>query len=256
MIDDYRKWLHARQYSEKTIKSYTDKVGQFLLNYPNPFPITIDDIETYFSTLRTSGISISYFELHFYAIRSFFNYLVSLGKSNLKINPSLISNLKPLHRQRRTPKILSDDELFALLGAPDLKTVRGCRDYAIMLVLLHGLRAQEICDLNIDNIFMDGWSFSRKMIIDVMGKGRKRRRVVAENSGDTKWAWDRYLKMRNEYHTNIAFPALLGKGKNGTKQRCGLKRPLPSGQFVSTLPVNRAVSKSTTSASVKPNRAK
>ena len=77
MIKDYKNWLYARQYSEKTIKSYADKIEKFLIHYPDPSVVTIDAIKEHLSRLRESGISMSYFELCFYAIRNFFTFLDS-----------------------------------------------------------------------------------------------------------------------------------------------------------------------------------
>jgi len=129
-------------------------------------------------------------------------------------------------RQKRVPKIIPNDDLSALLRAPDLKTVRGCRDYAIFLFLLHGLRALEVCTLTTDRVFIDGWGPARKMVIDVKGKGRKERRIVMERSGDTEWAWNRYMEKRMAYTTGIAFPALLGKGNSKQLTTNGLYKIL------------------------------
>ena len=76
----------------------------------------------------------------------------------------------------RVPKTivptLTDEQLQALLAAPDRRTWAGTRDFAIVLVLLDTLiRVSELVGLNAEDVDLD------EGVIGVMGKGGKERRV-------------------------------------------------------------------------------
>lgn len=210
MLKNYENWLLTRQYSEKTIRVYIRKVEKFLDRHPHPFDIELEHISNYLLTLRKNGLGLTSLEGHFCALKNFYNYLSISGKGHLILDKNPLKDIMPIKRQKRVPKIIPEDDLSALLRAPDLKQLRGCRDYVIMLFLLHGLRSEEICNLKRQSIFSDGWGAGRKMIIDVQGKGRKERRISMERSGDTEWAWQRYLTMRNGDSCQNAFPAIIG----------------------------------------------
>ena len=78
------------------------------------------------------------------------------------------------------------------------------------MVLLHGLRASEVCKLNMDDIYHDGWGSNRRLIIYVHGKGKKNRKIVAETSGDTEWAWERWntMRLKELITTEICLPSI------------------------------------------------
>jgi len=224
MIDQYRNWLLARQYSEKSIHVYLIRVQKFLDHYPDPTFKKSEAID-YLSHLRKSGMKPTTLEGHFAALKNFFIFASFIKEAPFELHENPLKHLLPIKREKRVPKVIPNDSLSALLRAPDLKTLRGCRDYVIMLFLLHGLRAEEICNLNIDDVYMDGYGASRRLVIDVKGKGRKERRIVVEKSGDTQWAWDHYSAKRDGI-TNIAFPAILGNDRYKRLTTNGLYRIL------------------------------
>jgi len=210
MIKAYRTWLLTRQYSEKTVRNYTQRVSRFMDHYPEPSHMSTMDIAQYLLEFKNTGIGPTTLEGHFSALKNFYTFLSVSGHADLRLDQNPLKDLLPVKREKRVPKIIPEDDLSALLRAPDLKTVRGCRDYSIMLFLLHGLRAEEICNLDNDQVFIDGRGPSRRMVIDIKGKGKKQRRIVIENSGDTEWAWTRYREMRNGNGSPVAFPAMKG----------------------------------------------
>lgn len=226
LVQRYKSWLLAKGYATRTMESYLFHVGKFLASYPNPLSATSGGVESYLESIKKDGCSLSTMQSAFYAVKNFFFYLSAHGGPKPLLDQNILMALRPIRRQKRIPKILTNDDLSAVLRAPDLKTVRGCRDYCIMLFLLHGLRAAEICTLDVDRIFPDGWGVARRFVIDIKGKGRKERRIIMERSGDTEWAWKRYINMRNGDNSKIAFPAILGKGKIKRLTTNGLYRML------------------------------
>jgi integrase/recombinase XerD len=75
-------------------------------------------------------------------------------------------------RAQRFPKTLSEDDVEALLGAPDLQTPLGLRDRAMLEVLYAtGLRVSELVALKLVEVSLD------MGVVRVIGKGSKERLV-------------------------------------------------------------------------------
>ncbi len=108
--------------------------------------------------------------------------------------------LERARQQPRRPKTLSEDQVDALLEAPDVTTVLGLRDRAMLeLLYASGLRVSELVDLKIVHL-----SVSDAVVRVVAGKGGKDRLVpFGEQAGD--WL-RRYLA--------VARPALLDAGES------------------------------------------
>jgi integrase/recombinase XerD len=76
--------------------------------------------------------------------------------------------------KKRETEFLTEEEAQAMLRVPDRRTLQGKRDYAILLTLLTtGLRKAEICNLKIGDLK----TYRNQAVIDVIGKGRKFRRI-------------------------------------------------------------------------------
>jgi integrase/recombinase XerD len=86
-------------------------------------------------------------------------------------------------------EFLTEDEAQAMLRVPDRRTLQGKRDYAILLTLLTtGLRKAEICDLKVGDLK----TYRNQAIIDVIGKGKRFRRIPLKT--ETLIAIQDYLK--------------------------------------------------------------
>jgi integrase/recombinase XerC len=96
---------------------------------------------------------------------------------------------------RRLPKPLPEDELRALLSAPDGSRVLGLRDRA-MLELLYGagVRISELCGLSLDDLDREA------RIVKMLGKGNKERLCPFNRTALA--ALDAYLARRNELGQN------------------------------------------------------
>jgi len=76
---------------------------------------------------------------------------------------------------KRPSEFLTADEVKALLRVPDRRTLKGRRDYALLLLMLSsGLRKAEVCSLSIENLT----TYRNQTVVDVIGKGQKQRRVA------------------------------------------------------------------------------
>lgn len=79
-----------------------------------------------------------------------------------------------MSRPKKDAEFLTKEEIEAILRVPDLRTVHGKRDYAILQVLLTtGLRKAELCSLKKG----DFKTYRNQPVIDVVGKGQRFRRL-------------------------------------------------------------------------------
>lgn len=120
---------------------------------------------------------------HLIALRAFFKYIRKKGVAGY--DPERIELAKT---QQRELDLISEKELSNLLSAPDLSTVSGLRDQAILeLFFSTGLRVSELCSLDRDIDLTHGE-------ISVRGKGGKIRVVFI--SGAAHMAVKKYIENR------------------------------------------------------------
>jgi integrase/recombinase XerD len=124
------------------------------------------DLSAWILDLHESGLAATSIARHRVAMRQLFRFLVDEGI--LKVNPSEL--IRAPRAPRKLPGTLNQQEVAALLDAPDRKSPLGLRD-AAMLELLYatGLRVSELVGLRRDQ-WHDGW-------LVVTGKGGKDRLV-------------------------------------------------------------------------------
>jgi integrase/recombinase XerD len=140
------------------------------------------DLSAHMRDLQRQGLSPRSSARALSAIRGFYDNLVTVGER--KDNPAV--NLLPPKLWKPLPKVLSEDEVEALLAAPDVGTPLGLRDRA-MLELLYatGLRVSELVGLTLPQLRLDVG------FLIAFGKGSKERVVPV---GEQAEAWvKRYL---------------------------------------------------------------
>jgi len=100
------------------------------------------------------------------ALRMFFRYLAKSGKAAADAAEKLKTPKVP----RRLPHVLSVDEAFALVGAPDEQKLLQSRDKAMWEMLYGGgFRVSELCGLDLSAVDM------KQALVRVLGKGNKER---------------------------------------------------------------------------------
>jgi integrase/recombinase XerD len=127
--------------------------------------------------LRVQGLSPRSISRALSAIRGFYENLVVLGER--ADDPAV--NLLPPRLGRTLPKVLSEDQVDALLAAPDTSTPLGLRDRA-MLELLYatGLRVSELVGLQLPQLRLDAG------FLVAFGKGSKER-IVPVGEAAEEW---------------------------------------------------------------------
>lgn len=120
------------------------------------------------------------------ALRAFLKWLI---KNDHKVMaPEKIELPKPEARQMT---FLSVDQMLQVLKMPDVKTLPGLRDRAILEVLFStGLRVSELVSLDREQVNLDSREFG------VIGKGR-RQRVVFLSNESAHWL-EQYFKNRSD----------------------------------------------------------
>jgi len=126
------------------------------------------------------------------AVRGFYRFL----KLTDRVAVSPTGDLQAPKQFSALPKLLSLDEVEALLAAPDVGSPKGLRDRALIEVLYAtGLRVSELVGLRLTDLHLD------RGYLECVGKGSKQRIVPL---GDTASDWlRRYLREGR--------PALLGR---------------------------------------------
>lgn len=120
------------------------------------------------------------------ALRAFLKYLRKRGVSAL--SPERIELAKV---PQRSLDLITSKELERLMSAPDVKTLEGKRDSAILHLLFStGLRISELCSLCIDDVDLTRDEFS------VRGKGDKIRVVFLSDTAKT--TLKKYLDARKD----------------------------------------------------------
>jgi integrase/recombinase XerD len=112
-------------------------------------------------------------------------YALQLQQATMRADPT--ARVRAPKLPRRLPKNLSEGQVEALLGAPDVETVLGLRDRAMLETLYAtGLRVSELTGLKIAQVSLD------MGVVRVIGKGSKERLVPL---GEEAITWiKRYLE--------------------------------------------------------------
>ncbi len=153
-LKDYSDYLsQIKRSSKNTIDSYVRDVRVFLsytdVNSLSLKKVNSDSIKDYLKYLENLGKTQSTQVRNLASIKSFYDFLMSIGLVNS--NPTRMIKIKK--DAAKLPEILTQNEIDILISQPNVSTLRGCRDKA-MLELLYatGLRVSELIDLNIEDI--------------------------------------------------------------------------------------------------------
>ncbi|MCP4542607.1 MAG: tyrosine-type recombinase/integrase [Chloroflexi bacterium] len=132
-------------------------------------------VQRYKVVLEESGLSPSTVNLRLSAIRK----LAVEAADNGMVDQALANGIKAVKGVKttgvRVGNWLTKDQAQALLNAPNVETLKGLRDRAILAVMIGcGLRRDETAKLSFDHVAQrDG----RWVIVDLVGKGQRVRTV-------------------------------------------------------------------------------
>jgi integrase/recombinase XerD len=119
------------------------------------------------------------------AIHSFYRYAALHHPEHAALIERVLA-IPPKRFERQTVSFLTDDEVDALLAAPDRTTQLGRRDHALLLTAIQtGLRVSELANLHCADIILGPGAHVR-----CVGKGRKERATpLTSTTVDVLRAW-------------------------------------------------------------------
>lgn len=155
VINDFIEYMHnEKNISGNTELSYRRDLKKMTAYFEkkgirNVDEVTEADLKGYMSNLENGSFAVSTISRNIASIRAFFHYLFKTGM--VHEDPS--ENLKAPKVKKKTPEILTVQEVDRLLRQPNPETSKGIRDKA-MLELLYatGMRVSELLGLQVEDI--------------------------------------------------------------------------------------------------------
>ncbi len=143
--------------STNTLSSYQRDLRQIMLYLESKkirqwTDLSDDVLKSYFNFLKDAKKSEATISRSMSTMRCFCKYLVL--KKILPSSP--MAGIKGLKSEAKLPEILTSEEVEQLLWQPDLQTVKGIRDKAMLEVLYaSGIRVTELLSLKVSDINLD-----------------------------------------------------------------------------------------------------
>ena len=163
--------------SPHTRRSYDLALSRFLDWYQAAGApgLTKATVQRYRTRLEGQNLAASSLNVHLSAIRK----LAAEAADNGLLAPELAAGIARVRGAKRlgvrAGNWLSPEEATALLNAPDCATLIGCRDRALLALLVGcGLRRAELASLDVEHLQLRD---SRWVIPDLVGKGNRLRTV-------------------------------------------------------------------------------
>jgi integrase/recombinase XerD len=207
-VDLYLDQLRVeRALSPHTLLAYSRDLAKFVshaeaCDVTEPEQLDLGVVSDWLSSLTNSGLSARSLARHLSAARGWVKFLAREGFINR--DPTALATRPKIGR--KLPRTLSERDVLSLILAPNIQTLRGLRDRAMMgLAYACGLRVSELVRLELGDIDLN------RGIVAALGKGQKRRLVPI---GEQAVEWLRsYLEARalNEgSKTALLFPSPRG----------------------------------------------
>jgi len=158
--------------SKNTLESYRRDIEKFaamMAKRQVPLQkVTRSDVVDFLASLYRRGLDSRSVARHLATIRHFFRFALTEG---LVTEDPAMTIESPKIRQS-LPEFLSIDEVERLLRAPDLSTVNGIRDRAMIEMMYStGIRVSELCGIRLSDLRMEPGC------LRCVGKGDKERLV-------------------------------------------------------------------------------
>lgn len=159
-------------------RTFTDQ-RQLLLS------VETEDVRRFLAFLRDRDYCKSTTARKLATLRSFFKFC--LKRAYVSANP--LASIRTPKQDKRLPKFLEEEQVRRLLETPEVTTLLGARDRAMLETMYStGVRVSELVDLNITDVDFVG------ECLHVRGKGKKERVTPI---APTALAWiRRYMDLR------------------------------------------------------------
>lgn len=153
-IEEYLDYLkNVKRSSANTVDSYLRDIRGYIdcCEKCGVLPSNADKqfIENYLNSLIKHGKTPSTAARTLASIRSFYQFMIYDGQAD--VNPT--KNIKITQPEKKLPEILTPKEIDLLLSQPDITTLRGCRDKAMLeLMYATGIRVTELIGVDVEDI--------------------------------------------------------------------------------------------------------
>lgn len=200
---------HTKGYSEHTVRNYVSDVRQFFLYLgEREQACTVESADDYvirgFLSSRFTRNRKASLARKLSALRCFYQLLLLEGK--VGSNPAAL--LATPRREQMLPNVLSVDDVFRLVEAPEEDSFLSVRDRAMLEFLYgSGLRVSELVGLNLEEVRID------LQVLRVWGKGRKER--ILPFGDKAREALERYLVKRKEILRRSQSEPAAGSAEGG-----------------------------------------
>jgi integrase/recombinase XerD len=169
--DDLEEFLSAlraeRGLADNTVAAYRRDLLDYL-GFVGEVAIKPDTVGDFVADLSRRGLATTTVARRVAAIRSFHRFLLDEGRT--QADPTVL--IRTPKRPDAVPKALDVQEAIALVEAPDLSTVAGRRDRAMLEVLYGtGCRVSELLGLDLGDLDLEDG------VARVIGKGDRERTV-------------------------------------------------------------------------------
>ena len=201
LIQEFSDYLRIeKRNSPHTVSAYRRDLSRFSAEFAGQKvdSVTTANIRDFLISLREQGLSPASVARSLSSIKSFFKYLCQ--DKQFQDNPAEI--LETPKRWRKLPDVLSSEDVDNLLKCPDLESVLGLRNKAMLEILYaSGLRVSELINLQVSQLDMQvGY-------LRTLGKGSKER--IVPIGAMAKRAVENYILNSR--------PALVSSRKDGGK---------------------------------------
>ena len=171
LVQEFSEYLRIeKRNSPHTVSAYCRDLKRFsnALKGQRVDSVTTSDIRGFLILLKDQGLSTASVARSLSSIKSFFKYLCQ--DKQLANNPAEI--LETPKRWRKLPDVLSPEDVENLLKSPNVESLIGLRDQAMLEILYAtGLRVSELVNLKVSQVDMQvGY-------LRTLGKGSKERIV-------------------------------------------------------------------------------
>jgi integrase/recombinase XerD len=173
-VDLYLDQLRVeRALSRHTLLAYSRDLAKLLahaetVGIADPAQIDLGFVSDWLTQLTRSGLSARSLARHLSAARGWVKFLAREGI--LQRDPTAQATRPKIGR--KLPRTLGERDVLSLIHAPDIKTLRGQRDRAMLgLAYACGLRVSELIRLELGDVDLD------RGILAAFGKGQKRRLI-------------------------------------------------------------------------------
>ncbi len=189
LVDNFGQWLITEAgVCQATVEAYVRDAMRFLeflltIGKPQPEAAEPKDIYAYLGFLTRCGISAGSAKRNLSAIRALYRFLAS--EKGTPSDPT--ENVISPRMWRKIPRALTVQEIEALMAQPDVTSVLGLRDRAMLeFTYATGMRVSEVIGFRVSDLSIS------KHTARCFGKG-SRERIVPVGSVALRWVV-RYLE--------------------------------------------------------------